>query len=264
MDFSTYEAIAFSRDGRILTVTLNRPETLNAADPVLQEELARVFDDCAQDPGSDVVVLTGAGRAFSAGGDLQWMRSRTFDERAFAMEARSARTTVFSILDCPKPIIAKVNGDAIGLGATLALMCDFVIASETARFADPHVRVGLAAGDGGAVIWPQLIGFSRAKAYLLLGDTLDAAEAARIGLITLAVPSDALDEVTARYAARLAAGAQQAIRYTKIAVNLQLKQIMANVFDAGIAYEGLTMASRDHKEAVSAFIEKRKPVFGQA
>ncbi len=264
MDFASYQAIAFSRADRILTITLNRPDALNAADPVLQEELARVFAEAAEDEQSDVIVLTGAGKAFSAGGDLKWMLERRFDARAFVAESRAARATVFSILDCAKPVIARINGDAIGLGATLALMCDITIANETARIGDPHVRVGLVAGDGGAVIWPQLVGFARAKAHLLLGDPLTGVEAASIGLITLAVPAAELDATVERWARRLADGAQQAIRYTKTAINLQLKQVMATVFDAGIAYEGLTMASADHKEAVSAMLEKRKPVFGES
>lgn len=262
MDFESYKAITFSRAGRVLTVTLNRPETMNAVDAILQDELSRVFAEAADDPGSDVIVLTGTGRAFSVGGDLKWMKAHLYEERDFPRVVGQARATVLSILDCPKPIVARLNGDAVGLGATIALMCDLIVAVDSARISDPHVRIGLAAGDGGAVIWPQLVGFARAKEFLLLGGAVDAMEAARIGLINRAVAAEDLDRTVEGLTSALAGGAQLAIRYTKMAVNLQLKQVFNTVFDAGLAFEGLTMGSRDHAEAVDAFLERRKPVFG--
>jgi enoyl-CoA hydratase len=171
MDAARYKAIKFARTGRVLTVILNRPEALNAVDAVLHEELARVFVDAAADAESDVIVLTGEGTAFSAGGDLHWMRHAVEHPHEFETQTvDEARRILFGILDCDKPIIWRLNGDAIGLGATIALFCDIIIASDTARIADPHVKVGLVAGDGGAVIWPQLIGPVRAKEYLMTGD----------------------------------------------------------------------------------------------
>jgi enoyl-CoA hydratase len=154
-----------------------------------------------------------------------------------------------------------VNGDAIGFGASVALLCDVVIAAETANFADPHVRLGLVAGDGGALIWPQLIGFGKARHYLLTGDPINAFEAERLGLIAFAVPAAELDAFTAKYAAKLERGAQTAIRYTKITTNLGLRNLLTSVFEAGAAYEGLCKHTADYREGVSAFLEKRRPVF---
>jgi enoyl-CoA hydratase len=184
------------------------------------------------------------------------------DEPAsFEKTAREAKQIIFSLLDCEKPVIAKLNGHATGLGATIALFCDIVFAAESAKIGDPHVSVGLVAGDGGAVIWPQLIGYARAKEYLMTGDPIPAREAERIGLINHVVPDAELDARVDAFVARLAAGAPQAIKYTKVAVNLRLKEIAHTILDASMAYEMLTFATNDHREAVSAFLEKRKPVF---
>src|SRR5690554_2923199 len=149
MYYETYKKIQFSQDERILTVTLNAPETLNAVDDVMHEELSRLFYDVDADRSVDVVILTGAGRAFSCGGDIKAMRRWHEDRNEFEAVAREAKKVVFGMLDCEKPIICKLNGDAYGLGATLALFSDVIFMSSKARIADPHVRVGMAAGDGG-------------------------------------------------------------------------------------------------------------------
>ncbi|MCY1228182.1 Crotonyl-CoA hydratase [compost metagenome] len=261
MRFTDYQHLILSRRGRVLEITLNRPEQMNAFNAGLHAEMARVFTDANNDPDSDVVVLTGAGRAFSAGGDIDSMKSATDDIDAFRTTAREAKQIIFSLLDCEKPIIAKVNGHAIGLGATIALFCDVIFAAETAKIGDPHVNVGLVAGDGGAVIWPQLIGYARAKEYLLSGEPLSAADAARIGLINHAVPAAELDERVNQFADRLAAGATAAIRWSKVSVNIGLKQLAHSIMDTSIAYEWLSSRSQDHREAANAFSEKRKPVF---
>ncbi|MDP6351231.1 MAG: enoyl-CoA hydratase-related protein [Alphaproteobacteria bacterium] len=261
MDASGYRTIGVARDGRVLTLTMNRPEALNAIDAVMHEELSRVFTDAARDPDSDVVVLTGAGRAFSAGGDIAWMQDAIDDPASFERTAVEGKQIVFSLLDCEKPVVAKVNGAAIGLGATMALFADVIFAAEDAKIADPHIRVGLVAGDGGAVIWPQLIGYARAKEYLMTGDSLTAAEAARIGLINHAVPAAELDQRVDDFTRRLVAGPRQAIRWTKTAVNIGLKQLAHGIMDVGLSYELITNSSADHQEAVSAFRDKRRPVF---
>ena len=214
MDFASYKFINFQREGRILTVTLNRPDVLNATDAALHEELSRVFTDCSGDPDSDIIILTGAGRAFSSGGDIVWMQSMIDRPVEFQKTAREAKAIVYSILDCEKPIIAKLNGHATGLGATIALFCDVIFASEAAKIGDPHVSVGFVAGDGGATIWPQLVGYARAKEYLMTGDLMSAAEAERIGLINHCVPADQLDAAVAAFAQKLAKGATKAIRWT--------------------------------------------------
>jgi enoyl-CoA hydratase len=260
--FEDYETITFSREGRILTITLNQPETLNAINAKLHAELARVFSDAQEDPESDVVVLTGAGRAFCAGGDVGWMQDAIDNPEMFhAVVAVEAKRIIFSQLELEKPLICRMNGHAMGLGATIALACDIVIASDQAKIGDPHVLIGYSTGDGGAVLWPQLIGYLRAKEYLLTGDPIPAVEAARIGLINRAVARAQLDDEVYNLARRLASGARKAIRWTKVSINLALKQLAYMTMDSTLAYEAFTNLSKDHQEAVAAFREKRKPIF---
>ncbi len=256
-----YREIAFARRGRVLTIILNDPDRLNAVNGRMHAELGRVFADAASDPQSDVVVLTGAGRAFSAGGDIAKMRQVAQDPSLFLADMAAAKQVVFSLLDLEKPLIGRINGHAVGLGATLALFCDVTFMADTAKIGDPHVSVGLVAGDGGAVIWPQLVGFARAKEFLLTGELIDAARAAAIGLVNHCVPAAELDAAVDAFADRLAAGATKAIRWTKATVNIELKRIAHALMDAGISYEALTAHSQDHREAVAAFLEKRKPAF---
>jgi enoyl-CoA hydratase len=261
--FDDYQRILFNRRGRVLEVTLNRPDKLNATDAMLHTELARVFFDITNDPGSDVVVLTGAGRAFSAGGDVDWMQEAIDEPSRFQQTVREAKQIVFGLIDCEKPVIAKLNGHATGLGATIALFCDVIFAAEHAKIGDPHVSIGFVAGDGGAVIWPQLIGYARAKEYLMTGDLMTAAQAAQMGLINHAVPADELDARVDAFADRLAAGATDAIRWTKMSVNIGLRDLATSIMDASLAYEAQSNTSADHAEAVAAFREKRTPIFGQ-
>jgi len=260
MDFSSYEHFTFDRSGRILTVTFNRPEHLNAVSGRMHRELGHLFVDIAHDPDSDIIVLTGAGRAFSAGGDFDLLLEQNAHPHILHAAVRESKQAIFAFLDCHKPIIGRINGDAIGLGATLALLCDISIAVDTARFGDPHVKVGLTAGDGGAVIWPQLIGFARAKQYLFSGDLLKAPEAAAMGLINFSVTADELDARVGEWAAKLAALPQLALRTTKTLTNMELKRIAHASMDAGMAYESMTMISSDLREAVNAMQERRKPI----
>lgn len=261
MDFSDYQCLAFSRQGRVLTIALNRPEQRNAVNGRLHRELAQVFIDAQRDEASDIVVLTGNGPAFCAGGDIDWMQESVDDPAEFERVAREAKDIVFSQLDLEKPLICKLNGHATGLGASMALLCDIVLASDEAKIGDPHVSVGLVAGDGGAFIWPQLVGYAKAKKYLFTGELLMAAEAERIGLLTQVLPRAELDAAVDALAQRLAAGATRAIRWTKVATNLPLKALFHAHFDAGIAYECLSNRTADHAEAVTAFRERRKPTF---
>lgn len=261
MDFSAYQTLEFERRGRVLVVKLNRPEQMNAVNAQLHSELSRVFYDLDSDPDSDVIVLTGNGRAFCAGGDIGWMQSSVDDPSEFEKTAREAKHIVFSQLDLEKPLICRLNGHATGLGASLALLSDIVIAHDRVKIGDPHVSVGLVAGDGGAIIWPQLVGYAKARKYLFTGDLLPATEAERIGLITEVVSEAQLDEASYGLADRIAAGATKAIRWTKITTNLALKQLFHNYFDAGVAYECLSNATEDHREAVQAFRERRPARF---
>jgi enoyl-CoA hydratase len=258
-----YNSLALTRSGRLLTITLNRPGTFNAVNLQMHEELAEVFTFAAMDDGSDVVVLTGAGKAFSAGGDLEHIANNAANPHLFDNEVRLAKRIVFAILDLDKPLVCRLNGHAVGLGATLALLCDVVFAAESAKIGDPHVALGLVAGDGGAVIWPQLIGLARSKEYLLTGELLTAQKAEQIGLINHCLPTDELDGAVTAFCERLLQGATQAIRHTKVLLNLELKRVANAVMDAGIAYEAVAVRSADHREGVNALREKRKPVFGQ-
>ena len=260
MNDANYERIKIERAGRIMTLTLSNPAKLNAVDGRMHHELSRIFYDIQDDASVDIVVLTGDGNAFSAGGDIDWMR-RSAEGHEPGPGPIEGKKIVFGLLDLEKPIIAKVRGPAIGLGCTIALFCDVIFASDTARFADPHVKVGVVAGDGGAVIWPQLVGYARAKEYLMTGDPLTAIEAERIGLINHVVPDADLDARVAAFAKKLASGAPQAIKYTKVSVNLALKALAHTILDASMAYEMVTFATKDHREAVASFLEKRKPNF---
>jgi enoyl-CoA hydratase len=252
-----FRQLVLARDERLLTITLNRPDLLNAFGQVMHRELIDAFRYAAADPASDVVVLTGAGRAFSAGGDIEWMAKVVDNPELFDAEAADAKQLVLALLDIDKPVIAKVNGHAVGLGATLALLCDVIFAADTARIGDPHVAVGLVAGDGGAVIWPQLIGFARAKEYLLTGDLLTASEAARIGLVNHAVAAAELDATVRAFCGRLAGGATQAIRGTKVTINLELRRIAQTALDVGLSLESQSVRSAEHRAAVAAFLARK-------
>lgn len=261
MELETFKTLALARDGRLLRATFNRPEGLNAIDRATHIEFARFLAELATDPLTDVVILSGAGRAFSAGGDLDHIQEMIDDPRLFLDDMPEVKRIVFGLLDCPKPIIAKLNGPAVGLGATIALLCDVIFAAPSATIGDPHVKVGFVAGDGGAVIWPHLIGHARAKEYLLTGRLLTAQEAERIGLINHLVAAADLDRVVDEFAQELLGGAMRAIQWTKLCVNLGLKQLAQTVLDASIAYEALSNATADHQEALRALREKRAPRF---
>ncbi len=263
MAYSDYTAIDIAREGRVLRLTLNNPGALNAVTGRMHHELSTIFGEVALDDSVDVVVLTGAGKAFCAGGDIGWMQSMVDNPGGMAAIGIEGKRIVHSLLDLEKPVICRLNGDAVGLGATLALFCDVIIGDETARIGDPHVRVGLVAGDGGAVIWPQLVGYARAKEFLMTGDLLTAQRAAEIGLINRAVPAGILDEEVAKLVEKLLRGAQRAIRWTKVSVNIGLKQLADSVLDASLGYEIASSMLPDHAEAVAAFREGRRPVFGK-
>jgi enoyl-CoA hydratase len=258
--YERYRHLRFECRGRLLTVTMDNPP-VNSANYELHDELSYVFDDVERDPGCDVVVLTGAGRAFSAGGDLEGMLKSCDDGQRRAEMIARAPHIVRSVLAMSKPLIARVNGHAMGLGATLALLADVAIATDTAKFGDVHVKVALSAGDGGALLWPLLVGYARARHYLLTGDVIAAPEAVAIGLIHQAVPATQLDDAVAAYADRLLALPRQAVSATKRSINMCLRQQAEAMADGHAALEHLTMASADHREAVVALLEKRPPVF---
>ena len=261
-DYSQYGGLKVEKQDKVMTITLNAPETMNAFSPEMHYSMSRIWEDVQDDPEVNVVVLTGAGRAFSAGGNLIAMQQKI--DRPELWDATSlpeAKRIIFRMLECDKPVIARVNGHAVGLGATIALMCDIIIAADTAKIGDPHVNAGLVAGDGGALMWPQLIGFARAKEYLFTGDLMTATEAHRIGLINHVVPAEELDEKVYSLARRIAAGATKSIRWTKQVINIPLRQIAHSTMDLSLSLETQSNLSKDHQEAVTAFIAKRPPNF---
>ena len=260
MDYSRYELIKVEKEGKVAILTLNRPEALNAINTQLHTELEDIFADVTRDDEINAVVLTGAGKAFSAGGDVKGMGTSPA-ERLKRSPLSYAKRLIHNLVEVEQPIIAAVNGHAIGLGATIALFCDTIIASEQAKIGDPHVRVGLVAGDGGAVIWPLLCGLARAKEYLMTGDLLTATEAERIGLINHVVTPDEVMPKAMELAQRLANGPTKAIRWTKLACNKRLRDEVNLVLEAGLAVETISMFTEDHKEATQAFVEKRAPKF---
>lgn len=261
MNFKDYETLGFAYEGRVLTVTIDGPGPVNAVNARMHEELGRVFVDLQRDEDSDLIILTGAGRAFCAGGDMDWFDEMIADPAKFRAIAPEGKRIVSTLLELEKPIICRLNGAAAGLGATIALFCDVIIASEDAVIGDPHVKVGLVAGDGGAVIWPQLVGFAKAKELLMTGDMLSGREAMDIGLINYAVPADQLDAKVSELAGKILSNPKWAVRWTKTAANITLREIAVKVMDAAIAYEAITNTMEDRKEAVAAFKEKRAPRF---
>ncbi|MDO8491462.1 MAG: enoyl-CoA hydratase-related protein [Dehalococcoidia bacterium] len=259
--YARYQHLKVDLKDGIATLTLNRPEALNAINKLMHKELSLIFDDLNQDKRVKAIVITGAGRAFSSGGDLKWFQHILEEPGSLRDLMREARKIVDDMLNVEVPLVAAVNGPAAGLGVTLALFCDIVIASERAKFGDPHVRVGVVAGDGGAVLWPVLVGVHKAKELLMTGDIVDAREAEWIGLINRVVGDDAVVPAAMEMAKRLANGPTLAINFTKMAINKRLKQDVNLILDTSLAWEEQTFYSEDHKEAVNAFIEKRAPRF---
>jgi len=261
MESGDFTTLKLERVGDVLRVVIDHPTSeLNAVDEALHGDLTRLFSGLRREEEARAVLLTGRGRAFSAGGDFKWFPTLRDPGRMEALR-RDAKQLIWDLLDVEIPIVAAVNGHAMGLGASIALLCDVIFMADTATIGDPHVKVGIVAGDGGAVIWPLLVGPARAKQYLLTGDPVSAAEAERIGLVNRVVPAADLEREAMAFAARLAAGAPLAVRYTKLAVNKLVKDALNVAFDASTALELVTFRSEDHQEALAALREKRPPAF---
>jgi enoyl-CoA hydratase len=258
LDQSRYETINIQREGRVTILTLNRPERLNAISARMHTELSTVFRDLDEDEETRVAVLTGAGRGFCSGGDFKAdsRLNRNQDQTQF-----EARIIIDTLIDLRKPIISAVNGPAAGLGANIAVMCDWVIASESARIGDTHVNMGLTAGDGGAVIWPLLVGVNRAKYCLMTGELLSAHDAHQMGLVNQVVADGDLLKEAMRVAQRLANGPSYAIQTTKTSINKILRFYSNLVLPTSLAVEWVSSTRRDHTEAVKAFQERRPPKF---
>jgi len=266
MEGGSYRTIHVGREEGITTITFNRPERRNAVTPEMHHELQDVFSRLATDAASRAVILTGAGEAFCAGGDATtfvaggWasLGGGPWDGEHPGIPAHAARTLVLQLLEIDQPIIAAVNGDAAGLGATLALFSDVVIAAADARIGDRHVRMGLVGGDGGLVIWPLLVGMTRAKKYMLTGDYITGEEAARIGLVTEAVPREQVLPLAQRWAERFRELPPLAVRWTKFSMNKILREFCNLCLDTSAILEGVTMNSDEVRTAARAFLEKRE------
>lgn len=253
-----FSSIALERDGRRLTVALNRPDSLNAFDQAMHDEFPAALAFARDDAGSDLIVLTGRGKAFSAGGDFAHILNNADHPEQFDHEVAKARQIVELLVDIDKPVVCRLNGAAVGLGATIALLCDIIYASEKARLGDPHVTIGLVAGDGGAIAWPMRIGLTRAKEYLLTGDLIDAKRAEEIGLINRCLPLDQLDAAVDELCAKLLAKPQFALRKTKALTNLEVKRLCGLLLDQGLAWESESIRQPEHRAAVEALMQPRE------
>jgi enoyl-CoA hydratase len=256
VDFGRYEALFVERDGRVLRVWFDRPDQLNAINRAVHAELETIFSDIDRDDATHVAVLGGRGRAFSAGGDLDWLIALNQDPAASYRAIQADRRIQRSLLHLEKPLVARVQGPAVGLGCSIALYADFVIATPEAIFADPHVSVGLVAGDGGALLWPQLIGFMRARRYLLTGEPISGAVAAELGLITDTAQTNELDAAIDAWVHKLLRQPQEALRWTKMSINAGLLTVAAAVLDASAGYENVTQLSKAHADKLQAMRRK--------
>jgi enoyl-CoA hydratase len=264
MDYADYRHLVFERKpSGVLLITINRPEVLNATNARLHWELTQVWLTVDADPETRVAVVTGAGKAFSAGGDLELVEEMVGDADAAARTMREASDLVYNILNLDKPVVSAINGVAVGAGLVVALLADVSIISETARLTDGHTRLGVVAGDHAAIIWPLLCGMAKAKYYLLTSEFLDGREAERIGLVSLCVPPADVLPRALDVAGGLGRGSQPSIRWTKRALNNWLRQA-GPIFDQSLALEMLTFMHRDVREGARAIREKRAPVFPSA
>jgi len=267
-DYSRYVGLGLSKADGIMTITLSNPGRKNAVTPVQSEELTRIWEDVWLDPEVRVIIITGEGGDFCSGADVAGLAKRAEDAANAApafkpvnSTSRFAKKHVYGILDCEKPVISKVRGVAYGMGVNMALACDMVFAAPGARFCDSHVKAGMVAGDGGVLIWPLLVGMHRAKEYLMTGEPVPAEKAAEIGLINGCIPDDQLDAHVQAMAEKLRDLPPHAVNYTKMALNVAMRNMTGAAFEMSLGYEIYSMGMNDFKEATAAFVQKRKGAF---
>ena len=258
--YSRYTRLKFDRPHpKVLRIAMDNGR-MNSADRAMHGELAQIWRDVDSDPDTNAVILTGTGKVFSAGGDFGMIQEIMRDFETRARVWKEARDLVFNLINCSKPVVSAMRGAAVGAGLACGLLADVSIASRDCRIIDGHTRLGVAAGDHAAIVWPLLCGMAKAKYYLLLCDTLLGEEAERIGLVSLAVDESELDAKALEIASRLAEGAQSAIRWTKQALNNWLR-MAGPTFDNSLALEFLGFAGPEVQEGLAAHLEKRKPRF---
>jgi enoyl-CoA hydratase len=259
--YARFSRLLIDRPHRnVLRVIMNRPDKLNAADGEMHSDLTEIWRVIDTDPSVNAVLLTGAGKAFSAGGDLDLVDKMMTDFNTRMRVWKEARDMVYNVINCSKPIVSAINGAAVGAGLVLAILADISIASTSAKLIDGHTKLGVAAGDHAAIIWPLLCGMAKAKYHLLLCETVTGEEAERIGLVSLAVPGEELQARALEVAVRLAEGAPNAIRWTKYALNNWLRAA-GPIFDASLGMEFLGFSGPELPEGVAALREKRPPRF---
>jgi len=259
--YANYSRLKIDRPSdRVLRVTFDRPETYNSVDAETHTQLTNIWRDINDDPDISAVIVTGAGKAFSAGGDFEMIKSILEDPVARMATWKEAKDLVYNIINCNKPIISAINGIAVGAGLVVGILADVSICGKSARIVDGHTRLGVAAGDVACIIWPLLCGLAKAKYYLLTCKPLSGEEAERIGLVSLCVEDADLQNVALETALDFVNGAQSAIRWTKYALNNWLR-INGPLFDTSTALEMLGFASPEAREGLASHLEKRKPSF---
>jgi enoyl-CoA hydratase len=258
--YAKYQRLKFDRPHpRVLRITMDNGK-MNTADKVMHAELVEIWRDVDADASVNVAIITGAGKMFSAGGDFEMVREISDDFETRARGWKEARDIVYNVINCSKPVVSAMRGVAVGAGLVCGILADVSIATKDCRIVDGHTRLGVAAGDHAAIIWPLLCGMAKAKYYLMTCDLLLGAEAERIGLITMAVEDAELDDRAVQVATKLAEGAQSAIRWTKYSLNNWLRQA-GPTFDASLALEFLGFTGPEVREGLGSHLEKRKPNF---
>ena len=258
--YADFPGLTFDRPApRVLRITLDGPG-LNAVDAQVHRQLADVWLTVDRDPGTDVALLRGAGKGFSAGGSFDLVDEIIDDYPARLRVLREARDLVFNVINCSKPIVSTIHGPAVGAGLVAGLLADVSVVARSAKIIDGHTRLGVAAGDHAAICWPLLCGMAKAKYYLLTCDPLTGEEAERIGLVSLCVDDDEVQGRALAVATQLADGAQQAIRWTKHTLN-NWYRAQSGIFDASLAYEMLGFGGPDAREGLTSHAEKRAPRF---
>jgi 2-(1,2-epoxy-1,2-dihydrophenyl)acetyl-CoA isomerase len=257
----TYETIIIERNRAVTTLHLNRPDSMNAIDLVMRKELADALDELAADEATRVVIVTGAGDNFCAGGDIRMMRAKRLTAAEGRTRVGGLNRLITRLADMPKPTIAMVDGAAVGAGTTLALCCDLVICSDRARFGQPFWKIGLVPDGGGTWLLPRIVGMARAKKLIFTGDIIGAAEAERIGLVNQVVPVAELANTARMLAEKIAAAPPAVLRMAKHMMNRSLTTDLSAALELEALSQGIAISSEDHQEGIAAFLEKRAPKF---
>ena len=259
--YARYTTFKFDRPAdRVLRITINKPETYNSLDQTGHREMTYIWRDIDEDEDISAVIVTGAGKAFSSGGDFRMIEENIKDYHARTRAWKEARDLVYNVINCSKPIVSAINGPAVGAGLVVALLSDIPIAGRSARIVDGHTRLGVAAGDHAVINWPLLCGMAKAKYLLMLCEPVSGEEAERLGLVSLCVEDDQLQDKALEIAKRLAAGAPSAIRWTKYALNNWFR-MMGPAYDASTALEMLGFTGPEVEEGLASLREKRAPSF---